>query len=105
MEYLSVPMEFRQVCAESDGRILDGHRWRRAFRCKLRASGLKEVRLHDLRHIHASLMLLDGVPMHVVSKRLGHASIQTTIDQYGHRLPSTDADAASQFAGLLRMES
>jgi integrase len=51
------------------------------------------VRFHDLRHIHASLLLTSGVPVHVVSARLGHASIQTTVDTYGHVLPASDVEA------------
>ena len=47
----------------------------------------------DLYHAHASLLLASGVSNHVVSARLGHASIQTTVDTYGHVLPASDAEA------------
>lgn len=55
-------------------------------------------RIHDLRHTHASWLLARGVPIHVVSARLGHESIKTTVDTYGHLLPDAQlaaADAAS----------
>ncbi|MGQ0848938.1 MAG: tyrosine-type recombinase/integrase [Actinomycetota bacterium] len=49
--------------------------------------GLKPVRFHDLRHTHATLLLLTGVPPHVVSMRLGHRSVACTLQQYAHVLP------------------
>lgn len=51
---------------------------------------LAEPRLHDLRHTHASWLIDAGVPLPVISKRLGHSSISTTVDVYGHL--ATDAD-------------
>ena len=104
-QYLAVPMDFRQVCARPDGGIFSNAAWDTAFRASLRRAGLRKIRLHDLRHTHASLLLLDNVPMHVVQKRLGHASIQTTIDLYGHLLPSSDPEAAARFADIIRMAS
>ena len=47
-------------------------------------------RIHDTRHSHASWLLAAGVPIHVVQIRLGHESITTTIDTYGHLLPAGD---------------
>ena len=57
-------------------------------------------RLHDLRHSHASLLLARGIPIHVVSRRLGHSKIQVTVDTYGHLLPDAQmlAAQASAFA-------
>lgn len=51
-------------------------------------------RIHDLRHSHASTLLADGVPIHIVQARLGHESIQTTVDTYSHLLPDAQAMAA-----------
>ena len=51
-------------------------------------------RIHDLRHSHASWLLGHGVPIHVVQLRLGHESIQTTVDTYSHLLPDAQAMAA-----------
>ena len=105
LEHVAVPVEFRQLCALPNGYILSHHELRHHFRKTTYAAGLRPVRLHDLRHTHASLLLLDGVPMHVVSKRLGHASIQITIDLYAHLLPSSDPAAAARFADILKMAS
>ena len=56
-------------------------------------------RIHDLRHTHASWLLAAGVPIHVVQARLGHESIQTTVDVYSHLLPDAQIIAA-EAAGL-----
>ncbi|WP_299055071.1 site-specific integrase [uncultured Nocardioides sp.] len=61
-------------------------------------------RIHDLRHSHASLLLANGTPIHVVQARLGHESIQTTVDTYSHLLPDAQlaaAAAADQAFGVL----
>lgn len=50
----------------------------------VRRIGLKNIRLHDTRHSHASLMLKQGIHPKVVQERLGHASIQVTLDLYSH---------------------
>ncbi len=59
--------------------------------------GLAGVRLHDLRHTHASLMLKQGVHPKVVQERLGHASIGITLDVYSHVAPGLQAAAAARF--------
>ncbi len=59
------------------------------------------IRLHDLRHTHASLMLKQGVHPAIVQQRLGHASITTTIDTYSHILPGLQAAAAKGFDELV----
>lgn len=60
--------------------------------------GLKPVRFHDMRHTHATLLLLAGVPPHVVSMRLGHRSVAFTLQQYAHVLPQQQAEAAERLA-------
>jgi integrase len=52
-------------------------------------------RIHDLRHSHASWLLGNGVPIHVVQARLGHETIQTTVDTYSHLLPDAQIAAAN----------
>ncbi len=61
------------------------------------------MRLHDLRHTHATLMLSQGVHPKVVSERLGHSSVAITLDTYSHVLPGIQAAAARHFdEGLQR---
>lgn len=59
-------------------------------------------RIHDLRHSHASWLLGNGVPIHVVQARLGHESIQTTVDTYSHLLPDAQIGAANAAALAFR---
>jgi integrase len=58
-----------------------------SFKRAIRQSGLPIIRFHDLRHTAASLMLNHGVPVLIVSKRLGHAKVSITLDTYGHLIP------------------
>lgn len=52
---------------------------------------------HSLRHTHATLLLRERVPVHIVSKRLRHKTIQITLDYYAHVIPMDDAAAAAGF--------
>ena len=65
------------------------------------ALGLNGVRLHDLRHLHATQLLAAGVPVRTVSGRLGHANAATTLNVYAHFLEASDRQAADVIAGLL----
>ena len=57
---------------------------------------------NDLRHTHATIMLLNGVPVHVVSQRPGHAPPMVTLTIYAHVMPGNQRDAADTFARLIR---
>lgn len=56
----------------------------------IRAAALEGLRIHDLRHTHASWLISAGVPLTAVQRRLGHASIAVTSDRYGHLMPAVD---------------
>ena len=64
-------------------------------------SGLPYIRFHDLRHTHASLLVASGIPVKVVSERLGHAHPSFTIHTYQHLLPGMSGEAAHRFADLI----
>jgi integrase len=66
----------------------------RLFKNLIKDAGLPEIRFHDLRHTAASLMLQTGIPLLIVSKRLGHAKPSITLDIYGHFMPSLQEKAA-----------
>ena len=55
------------------------------------------LRLHDLRHTHATLMLRAGVHPKIVSERLGHATVAFTLDTYTHVVPGLQEAAAKAF--------
>lgn len=64
-------------------------------------SGVKKIRLHDLRHSHASLLISKlGVQPNLVAERLGHEKIQTTLDIYSHLYPNQSRDLADQLDHL-----
>jgi integrase len=66
-----------------------------------RTHPLPRVRFHDLRHTHASLLIMAGVPIKGVSERLGHSHPAFTMHTYQHLLPGMSAAAAEQFAALI----
>src|SRR5215469_4820179 len=62
------------------------------------AGPVPHVRLHDLRHLHATTLLLAGVPVHVVAARLGHADPAVTLRVYSHVLREHTAGIGDIFA-------
>lgn len=72
-----------------------------AFRRLAQAADVRLIRLHGLRHTHASHLLMAGINVKVVSERLGHASVSCTLDTYGHVMPGQQAEAAAAAAALL----
>jgi len=66
---------------------------------------LPAIRLHDLRHVHATLLLKAGVPVHVVAARLGHRDPSMTLRVYAHVLDDQGTSAAARFAELMGGES
>ena len=74
----------------------------REFRPIVEAAGISdEFRFHDLRHSHATLLLSGGMNPKVVQERLGHESVKTTLDLYGHVLPTAQRDAATLVGNVL----
>ena len=68
-------------------------------------AGRDDLRFHDLRHTHASLLLRDRVPIKVVSERLGHSNPAFTMTTYQHVLPGMQDDAANAIGQLLAVHS
>ena len=63
-------------------------------------AGLPQIRVHDLRHSHASLLIEQGFSPLVIAERLGHESIQTTLDTYSHLYPSKQSEIAERLNSL-----
>jgi integrase len=80
-----------------DGRVLI----RSWFRPLLAKAGLPAIRIHDLRHSHASIALALGVHPKVVQETLGHSSIAITLDLYSHVVPSLQREAAKEMGAAL----
>jgi integrase len=89
------------VFSNIDGKPLRPNTITRAWNTLAAQCGLKRIRLHDARHTHASLMLKQGIHPKVVQERLGHASIQMTIDTYSHVAPGIQEAAANRFDDLI----
>lgn len=88
------------VVDRGDGRPLNPDTLSTGWARHLRREQLPAVRFHDLRHAHATLMLVQGVHPKVVSERLGHASIGITLDTYSHVLPTLQQEAVAAFDSL-----
>ena len=82
------------VFTDGDGEPIHPHAVYQAFRRIVRNARVTPIRFHDLRHTHGSLLIKEGVPVKVVSERLGHAHIAHTIQTYQHLLPGMQDDAA-----------
>jgi integrase len=89
------------VFCREDGVPLWAQSLSRMFKRHAADAGLPPIRLHDLRHTHATLALRAGVHPKVVQERLGHASIAITLDIYSHVNPAMQEDAAATVAALI----
>lgn len=89
------------VFCKEDGAPLDLREFTKRFQRYLMNAGLPKVRLHDLRHTHATLLLARGIPAKLVQERLGHSSITMTLDLYSHVTPEMQRLAAESMNGLL----
>jgi integrase len=89
------------VVARADGQALQPRSLTHAFVKFARAHGF-QIRLHDLRHSHATHMLASGVHPKIAQERLGHSSVGITLDLYSHVLPGMQAEAVNRVDAMLR---
>ncbi len=103
--YLASPFKAPDdlVFPGNEGQPLDEHNLaRRHFKPLVKAAKLPErLRLYDLRHTCATLLLVRGVNPKIVSERLGHASITLTLNTYSHVLPNMEQEAAGHLEAVL----
>lgn len=90
-----------RVFRKSDGTALHPDVVRTMFDQRVKKSGVKRIRFHDLRHTHATIGLRANVPVKVMSERLGHATPAFTLQQYAHVIPGMQAEAAQAIADLI----
>lgn len=76
----------------------------RAFRRCLDQTGVEKIRFHDLRHTHASMLFSLKVHPKIVQERLGHSSIQVTLDRYSHMLPNMQEAVAQSLETAFKKE-
>jgi hypothetical protein len=89
------------VITTEDGRPFHPETLSGLFVRQARRAGLPPIRLHDLRHSVASILLARGVHPKVVSEMLGHSTIALTLDTYSHVIPSLQQEAASVVAAAV----
>ena len=89
------------MCVNAEGGVILPDHLTKTFRDLLRSNGLKHIRLHDLRHSCASLMLANGVQMKQIQEWLGHSNYSTTADVYSHLDFSSKVQSAETIAGIL----
>jgi integrase len=92
------------VCARADGLPLQPQSLTHQFtRLIVRIKGFPRIRFHDLRHSHATQLLLAGVHPKIAQERLGHASITTTLDLYSHVTETMQSDAAQRLDAAFQL--
>ena len=84
------------VCARVDGLPLQPDTLTQEWKRLVAKTGLPRIRLHDLRHSHATAMLASGVHPKIASERLGHSKVGITLDLYSHVLPGMQEDAVAK---------
>jgi len=89
------------VFSHADGSPLNPTTVTHTFSKVAKRAGLPYLRLHDLRHIHATMLLKAGTHPRIVQERLGHSSIATTLDIYSHTVPGMQKAAAERLDTLL----
>lgn len=89
------------VFPSETGTLMHGRNFYRTWCNAVEAAGLPHTRIHDLRHLHATLLIHRGEDVKVVSDRLGHSSTSFTLDRYGHLYSERRKQAAHPLATLL----
>ena len=89
------------VCCLDNGEPINPDMITWKFRNFLKRNNLPKIRFHDLRHSHASLLLMQGVQAKMISERLGHSNISITMDLYTHIYEESNKELANQFEKFL----
>jgi integrase len=89
------------VNASELGTPINPSNLRRNFNIFIKKAELPQIRFHDLRQTHATLLLKEEVNPKIVSERLGHADTRMTLDRYSHVLPNMQKKTAAKFGELL----
>jgi len=96
--YFIVKLRFFENCYDV---LIVSASFTKKFRKFLENNGMKHIRLHDLRHTNATLMLTRGISPKVAQMRLGHSDFSTTMNIYSHVLESVECSAAKEIENAL----
>lgn len=102
LKYGGVYKEHNMVFAQETGEFVNPPGVNGLFTRFIKQSGLPRIRFHDLRHTHATILLQMGVNPKLVAERLGHSSVNITLDTYSHVLPSMKKDLTEQFSKVMK---
>jgi integrase len=102
LKFGGVYKEHNMVFAQETGEYVNPGGVNGLFTRFIEQSGLPRIRFHDLRHTHATILLQMGVNPKIVAERLGHSSVQITLDTYSHVLPSMKKDLSEQFSKAMK---
>ncbi|MGC1511681.1 MAG: site-specific integrase, partial [Acidimicrobiales bacterium] len=94
-------IESELVFGKADGTTIHPDVISQTFDKLVARSGVRRIRLHDLRHTHATIGLRAEVPVKVMSERLGHSTPAFTLQQYAHVIPGMQAEAAGAIADIV----
>ena len=83
-------------CSETGGLLDKDNLRKRVFYRSLAKAGFRQIRIHDLRHTYASLLIQQGESLAYIKEQLGHHSIQVTVDIYGHLVPGGNTAAVDR---------
>lgn len=89
------------IFTTSTGDIINPASFSREFGDFIKANNLKHIRLHDLRHTNATLMLKSNIPAKIASERLGHSNISTTLDLYSHVLKDMERETSDKIDNMI----
>ncbi|MGG3927691.1 site-specific integrase [Metabacillus fastidiosus] len=92
--------DYDLVICTSSGNWVHPNNFRRAFKVTVDQLGIPKIRLHDLRHTHATFLLENKVNPKIIQERLGHKNVNITLNTYSHALPSMQVEAAGKFDGF-----
>ncbi|MEU1276511.1 tyrosine-type recombinase/integrase, partial [Streptomyces sp. NPDC005799] len=76
-------------------------KWKPAVAAAIAAGLPKEPRIHDLRHTHVAWLIAKKIPLPAIQARLGHESIQTTVDRYGHLVRELDDEITAAVEAVM----
>ncbi|MEJ9256033.1 tyrosine-type recombinase/integrase [Bacillus wiedmannii] len=93
----SAYQDFDLINCNEFGMIIKKANFRKNFIRAIHNAGVKEIKFHDLRHTHATILLKQGVNPKIISERLGHTDISMTLSVYSHVLPNMQEEAVKNF--------
>ncbi|WP_332844052.1 tyrosine-type recombinase/integrase [Solibacillus palustris] len=89
-------------CLFNTGTLQDPRNVVRVMKRLVKSTNVPNIRFHDIRHTHASILISEGVDIVKISKRLGHANPKITLEFYAHLLPNADNDIADIFHNAIQ---